>query len=395
MKKIFNIAPTVFLTSAVIFFLLPGGIFAFHEGGEGFCEGCHFMHESPEGRLQDDGQALYDEPESYLLTSPDPSSTCLRCHAEAGKFYSVLSSDGSIFTPGGDFYWLRKTFMRIDSDGTHLSSGDKHGHNIIAAEYGLNPDSTLNSAPGGVYPSTKMGCESCHDPHAIISAGDGNSRPVSVPGPLSPAPAQATTAGNFRLLGGAGYNGGSRAAGITFAYPAPVAAAHSGNWTETDFTHTAYGSGMSEWCGNCHGGLLNNGDKHPSGSSPKLSGDIISNYNSYVKTGDCSGVRETAYLSLVPFELGTAYLDPSSTSGPGSPGNANVMCLTCHRAHASAFHNKGRWDFEATFMADSIPRYDDSGVIGNDVINSYYGRNISSEFGIYQRLFCNKCHIRD
>jgi hypothetical protein len=399
MGKILNMASTALLTAAaVILFLPPGAVYAFHEGGEGFCQGCHLMHELPQDRFQDNGQGLFVGPESYLLTAPDPSSTCLQCHAEPGKFYSVLSSDGSIFTPGGDFYWLKKTFMRIDSDGIHLSAGDKHGHNIIAAEYGLNADSMLNSAPGGFYPSTEMGCESCHDPHAITSAGAMNRRDVPVPGPFSRMAAQVTTAGNFRLLGGVGYNGGSRAAGIAFAFPAPVAVANSGRWTETDFNHTAYGSGMSEWCGNCHSGLLNNGNKHPSGGNAKLGINIISNYNSYVKTGDYMGVRGTAYLSLVPFELGTtdtAYLKPWSTSGPGSAGTANVMCLTCHRAHASAFYNKGRWDFEATFIADSIPGYGDSGVTGNDVIYSYYGRNIASGFGRYQRSFCNKCHLRD
>lgn len=44
----------------------------------------------------------------------------------------------------------------------------------------------------------------------------------------------------------------------------------------------------------------------------------------------------------MPFGLGTAdiwSLDPSRTSGPDY--GANVMCLTCHRAHASAFQDSG------------------------------------------------------
>ena len=135
---------------------------------------------------------------------------------------------------------------------------------------------------------------------------------------------------------------------------------------------------------------------HPSGNHAVLSGDIILNYNSYVKTGDFSGTQATSYLALVPFESGTANassLDPTSTSGPEY--GANVMCLTCHRAHASAFQDSGRWDFSATFIADSHPKLSDGGATGNDVWNSYYGRNMDSEFGLYQRQLCNKCHVLD
>ena len=75
-----------------------------------------------------------------------------------------------------------------------------------------------------------------------------------------------------------------------------------------------------------------------------------------MKTGDITGTQANAYLALVPFELGTAdiwSLDPSSTSGPDY--GANVMCLTCHRAHASAFQDSCRWDYGTTFIADSHP----------------------------------------
>jgi hypothetical protein len=68
------------------------------------------------------------------------------------------------------------------------------------------------------------------------------------------------------------------------------------------------------------------------------------------------------------------------------------MCLTCHRAHASAFRAAGRWDFDAVLLVDSHPAIGDSGVTGNDVLNSYYGRNIAGEFGSGQQAFCEKCH---
>ncbi|NNG45641.1 MAG: cytochrome C, partial [Deltaproteobacteria bacterium] len=138
------------------------------------------------------------------------------------------------------------------------------------------------------------------------------------------------------------------------------------------------------------------GKSHPAGNDVKLGREIIGIYNTYVKTGDMSGARPTAYLALVPFERGTSdksVLDPLSTQGPDE--NANVMCLTCHRAHASAFQSVGRWDFRATFIARSHPQAGDAGAAGNDEMDSYYGRDVDAQFGSYQRSLCNKCHLKD
>ncbi len=37
----------------------------------------------------------------------------------------------------------------------------------------------------------------------------------------------------------------------------------------------------------------------------------------------------------------------------------------------------------------------DGGVTANDVLNSYYGRDMAADFGKYQRQLCNKCHLMD
>ena len=303
-----NSAYIIFIILMIVTALvLPINVLAFHEGGEGYCEGCHVLHQS-------DGGA-----ETYTLKGSDPSSTCLLCHAESGQYYNVLSNDGSSYTPGGDFYWLTRTFTWTDNFILSSSEGDKHGHNIVASDYGLMDDSILTSAPGGLYPSSAMGCESCHDPHGTT---DGDNAGGSV-----------SASGNYRLLGGIGYNGGSQAYGNTFKYPAPVAVADPDNWTETDYNHVAYGSGMSEWCTNCHESFLSRGDIHPSGNSAKLNKNTSSNYNAYIKTGTISGDRASAYSSLVPFELGIddiAFLDPYSTSGPdpGQESQCNVSDLS-------------------------------------------------------------------
>lgn len=351
---------------------------AFHEGGVGYCEGCHDLHGTGGGSS------------STLLAGADVSSTCLRCHGDDTQPSSVLSARGRLYTPGGDFYWLKRSYSWSDRGQEHFSPGERHGHNVVVSELGLTPDGTLVVAPGGDYPAAALSCISCHDPHGKTSGGGGA---IAVSGSYGQTAPEGTISGNYRLLGGVGYGDG---AGTAFTRDVPVARAPS-DWIETDRNHTVYGSGMSEWCANCHGAFLEaaeSGKKHPAGNTAKLGAVVASNYNAYLRTGDMGGSRGTAYLALVPFETGAgdpSALDPSSTEGPEA-GTSNVMCLTCHRAHASAFTSAGRWDFKATFLAESHPGADDG---GSDALHSYYGRDLVAEFGPYQRSLCNKCHVKD
>lgn len=382
----------IFISIAVflISFLHPGVARSFHSGGVGDCQGCHSLHSAKSGAAAsaEEGSGAEAEP-GALLAGQDPSSTCLRCHSGEGAVESVLTQNGSARTPGGDFAWLKQAFRWTVDGKTYDSPGESHGHSIVASEYGLASDGRHSTAPGGTYSAASFSCISCHDPHGGISGSASNGAAISMSGSYGDTPPGGTISGNYRLLGGAGY----RAAGEsveTFSSPAPVAVANRADWRETETRHTDYGSGMSEWCANCHAGMLHvgNGDarSHPAGNDVKLGREVAAGYNAYVRTGDLSGSRATSYLALVPFERGTSdvsQLNPSSTEGPDE--NANVMCLTCHRAHASAFSAAGRWDFRATLIVQSHPHDRDA----------YYGRDMAAQFGPYQRSFCNKCHLRD
>ncbi|MBI5016357.1 MAG: cytochrome C [Deltaproteobacteria bacterium] len=364
--------------------LIPHPVRGFHQGGVGFCEGCHGLH----------GVGRNDSGASFLLTGSDASSTCLGCHADHGAEYAVLSADGSRYTPGGDFYWLGKTFSWTEGGVRNASPAERHGHNVVAADFGLSADGSRRVAPGGTFPAAGLSCTSCHNPHGQSTPDASAKGPVAGSGSYGARAAPGTRVGDFRLLWGAG-EGPS-----TFQYASPVARAPE-DWAETDRNHVAYGSGTSEWCGNCHAGLVGEssgigGGKHPAGLSARLGAAAAANYNRYVKTGDLSGSRADSYLALVPVEQGTtdlSVLDPASTQGPDE--GANVMCLTCHRAHASAFEQAGRWDFSATVLADSHPRTGDGGATGDDARHSYYGRDVIARFGPYQRSLCAKCHPVD
>jgi hypothetical protein len=366
-------------------------VLAFHDGGVAHCDGCHTMHNSEDGQSIIDGGTVGTAGD-HLTLGADPSSTCLNCHDGAGR-YHIFSSDGSNYTPGGDFYWMTKTFVYV-THGTHTQSSSNHGHNVIAAGFGLEQDDTLTQAPGGTFQAAWLACSSCHDPHG---GKVGKTGPIEGSGSYGDDPA-GRELGNFRLLGDAGYQAGP---GFTFANRPPIAATTSTGTAETDSAHTDYGKGMSEWCANCHTGFLaaSAGDhRHPASNTATLAaGGLADNYNAYVKTGDLSGTAATAYLALTPFErqiTDPTLLLPTSTQGPD--GSSNVMCLTCHRAHASAFPNAGRWDFETEFPAvDSHPKDTDGGATPGDELNSYYGRDMVAQFGAGQRSFCNKCHVKD
>lgn len=359
----------------------PATSLAFHSGGVGSCEGCHGLHQGNTGQSTS----------AWMLLGSDPSSTCLRCHADPTNEIRVLSEDGSSYTPGGDFHWLKESFSWSGEMGQKTSIGDRHGHNVVAADFQMSADGQLSVAPGGSYPSSKLGCTSCHDPHGKPTAVGTASGPVVRSGSYGGSAPNGTVSGTFRLLRGASTGADA------FSNAAPVAVAPL-RAVETDQNHVAYGSGMSEWCANCHAGILNNGDRgvhrHVAGNDAKLGRSVVAIYNSYVKSGDLTGSAATAYSALVPFELGTSdvtSLNPTSTDGPSST-SANVMCLSCHRAHASAFSSAGRWDFKATFLADSHPGPSSSGGSNR---HAYYGRDIVSQFGPYQRSLCNKCHAQD
>jgi hypothetical protein len=385
------------ITVAAVISLGFGGIaMAFHDGGVAHCDGCHTMHNSEDGESIIDGGVVGTAGISLTLGS-DPSSVCLNCHKGSSGSYRVLTSDGSNLYPGGDFFWQDKTVQWTRRGSLVTRNGYSFGHSIIAADYGLTNDPDLGTAPGGTYPSSQLYCSSCHDPHGkkinksgpIVASGSYRNNWDTYAG---------QELGNYRILADIGYSPGT--SGVTFTARPPIATTPSfGGYPEADDSHTDYGSGMSEWCANCHTGFLNQSiatHRHVAGDNAGLTAQIAANYNSYVKTGDLTGNQANSYWALVPFERGTndpTATDPTSTAGPTS---ANVACISCHRAHVSAFPNAGRWDFETEFIVDSHPQAGDGGTWNvADPLAPYYNRDPQTTWGDGQRSFCNKCHVQD
>ncbi len=380
------------------------------------------------------------ESTNQMLRGSDASSTCLLCH-EAPKSvlkpqapYNTTSQDSlraglapTQLTPAGDYGWLKKHYKwKAENGKIEKSSGDRHGHNIIAADFNYGVDATLQVAPGGTYPASSLSCISCHDPHSTSRrSADGTISQTGLPNIAtgsysnSPDPDASGTARSYRMLAGKGYQPKSQVAVSFFTADPPVAVAPNDyNRAEsTSDTRVAYGSGMSEWCQNCHLQIHSDGNKpgtgHPSGNSAGFPDKMIQRYNSYIKTGDFSGAFGNSYTSVVPFEMGTsdysilktiANSDGSNLRAPGTVGaRPNVMCLSCHRAHASGWDSMTRWNMNSTFLvyAGRYPGIDNfasshlaQGRTEAEVQRAFYDRP-ASRFAAYQRGLCNKCHNRD
>jgi predicted CXXCH cytochrome family protein len=91
------------------------------------------------------------------------------------------------------------------------------------------------------------------------------------------------------------------------------------------------------------------------------------------------------------------------TAGSNDPvGSDKMICLTCHRAHASGWQNALRWNPESEFVtyAGLYPGTDNPssnyarGHSAAEAQAAHYDRPVTG-FGTYQRVLCNKRHIKD
>lgn len=344
----------IFFTIVFIIMIFPVSL-----RGEvtGPCSNCHTMHNSQHGsHMQYLAPGETDTgPKDALLRG-----TCLACHSSTRADTAIDSVTGApiVFNSveptynsakglaAGNFYWVK--------------NDDAKGHNVFAD----NADDTLTVAPGK--PWGCSGNNSCHDNihgttnpsalgmvtprqgcnkcHMMGSDPPRNYHHAKDPGPIIDSAAE----GWYRFLAGHMSGAGHGVTGI-----------EDNDWElETSSDHNEYlgfndgqkniplgfGTGvtqniMTAYCCGCHGDFHKE-DTTASGSSPWIRhpSDTI-----LPSTGEYSAY--TTYDPLVPVAR------PDLTGWTGSsntvtPGQDLVMCLSCHRAHASPYFKMLRWDYK-------------------------------------------------
>jgi predicted CXXCH cytochrome family protein len=399
----------VIMAAALITISLSGGAYAFHRGGVAECSGCHSMHSSGG---------------SHLLAASDASSTCLGCHEHAGATgpgsYYVSTPDTELGSgiapkqrgPGGDFAWLKKSYAWTAHGEVDAEPGESHGHSITAVDKGYN--GVTGQAPGGTFDASKLGCQSCHDPHGKgrrDSSGNYASTGAAIysSGSTGGVPAAGLAVGLYRLLAWPGYLG---APGANYSsWPVAVSPSNYNQTEATNMVRIAYSANgtntWGKWCGTCHTSIANATGLggHPAHKIDQTLGQTYAtNYNNYVKSGDMSGTfggsTPGPYTSLVPFAedatltvlTGHAKNDNTQLGGPGT--SDQVMCLSCHRAHASGWKHALRWNNETSFIVSNAVYPAEMGRTAPETQAAYYDRP-ASVFAAYQRSLCNKCHAKD
>ncbi len=321
---------------------LPGSVYGAITGD---CSNCHTMHNSQNG-VAVDASGPYES-----LARGD----CLGCHGSGSVNINGLDPvtgapqvmhDGAGSAPdlaGGNFAYI------LGTKGSGAS--DAKGHNTV--ELG-NPESTLVEPPGHHSPSgigvnvTCSGAKGCHGERAAGVAMKG-AHHRNLSGQLNTAD-EAYNSYRF-LMGVKGFeNDGARKwqnfdadnHNEYFGAVTPMTYG-AGN---CNICHTARGvqptnNTISGYCGTCHRefhvieGIGGNTSapfkRHPTDVLLPNSGE----YSSYNGAGNPYSVEAPVARTAVPGSIGNTV----------TPGTDVVMCLSCHKAHATDYPDMLRWDY--------------------------------------------------
>jgi hypothetical protein len=148
---------------------------------------------------------------------------------------------------------------------------------------------------------------------------------------------------------------------------------------------------------------------HPTNQGFSLT--VVTIYNSYMGSGLTGN---SGFDSIVPFEndneTNYANLRTDATANAAvadATTSSKVMCLSCHRAHASGFAHMTRWQNESAFIAvDGVwPGTDSTSSIATAAqyamgrttaeTSRAYNDVPATKYATYQRSLCNKCHAND
>lgn len=300
----------------------------------GKCANCHTIHNSQDGqpvayKLNDTFSDFETDeiPRDGLL-----KTNCVGCHTSTSSD-TIVDNTPIIFNTtsftnplaGGNFFYVR--------------NNDAYGHNVVDiaatdADLGFTP-------PGGLVMSSQLSCAGEFGCHGDTSPGLNDVKGVKGAhhrndwGPIDGN----TVYQSYRFLNG-------------------ILGKEDADWEQdnTNTSHNEYkgstGSStdtISYLCAKCHGnfhtweggstevGTASPWFRHPTDIALKNSGE----YTSYIN-----------YSMTAPL----ARPDPDNVSDTSevTPGTDIIMCLSCHRAHASPYYKMLRWDYKSSTLSTAL-----------------------------------------
>lgn len=412
--------PAIFVIMVLLFFLsiLPCSSFAFlgtgvktqlyHSYDGLVCYDCHTIHDS------EDGAPVSGGPYPRLLTLPTATDICIQCHmypaSSAFNAPTVMTFTGNppatVAMPAGDFYWSMM----------YPERGHNPGKSLGVQSAVMPSDAVLTVSPGGNYSIEDWDCTSCHDPHnrfgenvtawrqvkrkinGVVHTGDetvgfGVETYGGNQGPTTPGyePILSNSRGDLQN-GGLDYKNVRKDGN-------PLEGANLFQ-KESDTNKNVYRGGFSSFCASCHGDFHGgNGEtrtadnpntrtggawvKHPTNVAMNEAGSKygIATYTAVVTNKQGTSPNPVGYDWKYPLVQPTNDFTvkkniASANDLATAKGEDRLMCLSCHKAHASKYANMTRWDAAAhSFIANGASDFTGAVSSGD---NPAYG--------------CGKCH---
>ena len=327
---------------------------------KGTCSDCHTMHNS-----QDGGAMTFedlDTPNEYLL-----QGTCYGCHAmnqnsstydlSSDVIPQVLHTDFAKDLAGGNFGYI-------------VPNVDNRGHNISDLP-GISTDDDLFDPPGligfahmgRVNTNTltcagKTGCHGYRNPDPPLPDGVKGAHHSNIDGKLDLADEPGNS---YRfLMGVKGYEDSdwelTKSESDHNEYFGLTEPIKLNTCDGTNGCHSSAGirppdGTMSQFCATCHGNFhtLGFGGEGEDGIGTTATSPFIRHPTDLALPDDDG--EYTFYTTYDPQVPVARTIVPDNSSQDVAPLIDVVMCLSCHRAHASEYPDMLRWDYTKIIAA--------------------------------------------
>jgi hypothetical protein len=415
MKRIFVVFLVTLVVSLISDHRLAEGTTGLYHSYENLpCGDCHSLHGSGNSSA---GQAP-------LLHKNNIADLCLSCHMKGNE--TPTTADLPSVKDSGWLAPIVMTLDGVDPSGIAMPSGDfywanndpKKGHNPAytkgaATSQLMKADAILGSnPPGGSLNEGGWSCNSCHGIHdrfgADVSAWRQVLRKINgvcVTGDVSGYGVETTNGDCIQNQNYEPVKSNSRGDLQGVGY---ITARKDGNplesadlfADESDTNKNTYRGGFSSLCSACHGNFHggNSETRNASNNNTRSGGSWIRHPANIKMNETRSNYGISTYTAVITNKQGTnpnpvgydwkyPLVQPDNNFMVKSKaasvndlstaiGDSRIMCLTCHKAHATKYDNMTRWDTGThSFIANGATDF--TGAVSNGD-NPAYG--------------CGKCH---